>query len=608
MDKFQSFLYDTLMLKAQEYPNGVQDILDKPLVFAQIVNQSTAFYCIFSLSEKNDNEEIIRLYAYQLIAQILKNKDTQSVYNFLKTKKTEKKTSTISSENILKSDSPEIIKAIIKNDYKTFKKLVADHKHVNCYDTENGYSPLVLALINQNHPLYIKDLLDANVPVEEIFEGDTPLIIAIKNEHELAAAILIKYGANRGVKTGDDKDIVTLAMTYDCPRIFNFLFKKDIVVIKKPLMGEITYMHYAAQYGFIDIVENLLQKGISANLKVTKRYTPLMSAARNGQLETVKLLLKSGAKVNLKSKEKRTALMYASENGYSDVVQTLIDAGADIHAQTRFDNMTALLYAAKNGNQETLKTLFNAGAVITENTDVYTGNMSPLMLVCNHFKTYHTQNCVDRAKVLIEAGDDINRQNNKGKTPLIYAAQSDYVQMVDFFVKAGANPYITDEDNMSALSYAIKYKHTEIFHLLINSMSLTQKELNTHFYEAVLYDNCSSVVKKLIRKGVDINGQDKHIRYGIERVFNECTPNLMLVETLIDENINIFMTLTDYLERREKPLYQMFEEIVQTQNKCSNEGWDKTIAQRIQKKIQQKITAQSVCTRHITKSQEKQRE
>ena len=59
IDKFQSFLYDTLMLKAQEHPNGVQDILDKPIKFAQIINQATVFYCMFDLWEKNSREEII---------------------------------------------------------------------------------------------------------------------------------------------------------------------------------------------------------------------------------------------------------------------------------------------------------------------------------------------------------------------------------------------------------------------------------------------------------------------------------------------------------------------------------------------------------------------
>lgn len=608
IDKFQSFLYDTLMLKAQEHPNGVQDILDKPIKFAQIINQATVFYCMFDLWKKNSREETIRLYAYQLINQILKKKDTKSVYRFLQTKKTEKEINTISVPDILKSHSPEIIKAIVKNDYKTFKKLVANRMHINCYDTEKGYSPLIMALANQNHPLYIKDLLDANAPIDETFEGDTPLIIAIQENCELAAALLIKYGANIHVKSTDKEDIATLAMIYDCPRIFEFLFKKDVISIKKPLIGHTTYMHYAAKYGFMDIIEQLLQKGISANLKATNRYTPLMFAARTGEHETVKLLLKSGAKVNLKSKEKETALMMAAENGYSDIAQTLIDAGADIHAKTRFTNMTALLYASRSGNVKTLKTLLNAGAIITENTDAYTGHLSPLMLICNRFKTYHTQDCVDKAKVLIDAGDEINRQNNQGKTPLIYAVQSDYVQMVDFFIKAGANPYITDKDNMSALSYAIKYKHTEIFHLLINSMSFTQKELNTYLYKALLYKNCPSVIKKLIKRGADINIQDNDMRCGINHVFNEYTPDLTLIETLIDENIDIFMNLNNPLDKTEKSLYQVFGEIVQTQKKMSNNKWDETIAQRIQKKIQKKITSKNICTQNITTSQEHQRE
>lgn len=71
---------------------------------------------------------------------------------------------------------------------------------------------------------------------------------------------------------------------------------------------------YAAQYGDLDKVEKLIDRGI--DLKDKSGYTALHYAARNGHVDVCKLLLNKGANVNAVTKSGcATALHRATSAG-----------------------------------------------------------------------------------------------------------------------------------------------------------------------------------------------------------------------------------------------------------------------------------------------------
>jgi len=90
--------------------------------------------------------------------------------------------------------------------------------------------------------------------------------------------------------------------------------------------------------------------------------TPLMFAAQFGRLDTVRELLAAGARVNLHEKGYYTALMLAAGNGHSDVVRLLAEAGADVDEIEITRGWTALIWAAKRGHVDTVAELLALGA------------------------------------------------------------------------------------------------------------------------------------------------------------------------------------------------------------------------------------------------------
>jgi len=65
---------------------------------------------------------------------------------------------------------------------------------------------------------------------------------------------------------------------------------------------EWTPLHYAAYYGYKEIVELLIAKGADADVKSVDEWTPLHYAAEGGYKKIIELLIAKGANVNAKSK------------------------------------------------------------------------------------------------------------------------------------------------------------------------------------------------------------------------------------------------------------------------------------------------------------------
>ena len=93
--------------------------------------------------------------------------------------------------------------------------------------------------------------------------------------------------------------------------------------------------------------------------------TPLMFAAQFGRIDTVRQLLAAGANVNLHEKGYYTALMLAAGNGHSAVVRVLADAGAVIDEVELTQGFTALIWAAQQGHRDTVRLLLERGADAT---------------------------------------------------------------------------------------------------------------------------------------------------------------------------------------------------------------------------------------------------
>jgi len=113
----------------------------------------------------------------------------------------------------------------------------------------------------------------------------------------------------------------------------------------------------------IDLVRELLDAGVDANIRDGNGWTALMEASSfEGNTEIVRLLLENGADPDIQSHNGWTVLRHAAQQGSMDIVRLLLDRGADPNLRggdTAGD--TALMWAAQHGSMDIVRLLLDRG-------------------------------------------------------------------------------------------------------------------------------------------------------------------------------------------------------------------------------------------------------
>lgn len=138
-------------------------------------------------------------------------------------------------------------------------------------------------------------------------------------------------------------------------------------------------------------------------------------------------------------------LFDAARTGRDDVIPALLRAGVDIEVRDS-RGYTPLVIASYNGQESTTALLLAEGA-LPDGADDAQGN-SALMGVA--FKGYEAI-----ARLLIEAGADVNRRNSVGQTALMTATLFGQTEIVDLLLAAGADAEAIDQAGNSARGLAL---------------------------------------------------------------------------------------------------------------------------------------------------------
>ena len=134
-----------------------------------------------------------------------------------------------------------------------------------------------------------------------------------------------------------------------------------------------------------------------------------MTAARLGQVEVMRMLLDRGAEVNAREKKfGQTALMWAA--GHPEAVRLLVQHRADVRATTKSWDITSTIYTP------TTSTIGKTG-IPWNNDGTYNskqgGQNALLFAVQKHD--------LESARILLDAGVDVNAAAADGTTPLLAA-------------------------------------------------------------------------------------------------------------------------------------------------------------------------------------------
>ena len=117
------------------------------------------------------------------------------------------------------------------------------------------------------------------------------------------------------------------------------------------------------------------------------------------------------------------------------------------------------------------------------------------------------QKHADVVQVLIDAGTDIEKRNDKGRSPLHFASITGELATVKMLVDAGADVRATDAERDTCLTLAAYHGHTDIVRYLVSfpEVDLNHQEINncTTLYCAV-QEKHADMVQVLIDAGADI--------------------------------------------------------------------------------------------------------
>jgi len=150
-------------------------------------------------------------------------------------------------------------------------------------------------------------------------------------------------------------------------------------------------------------------------------------------------------------------------------VATLVELGADVNMQDNY-GIRPLSNAACNGHVEVVVSLMQHGA------DVHA-------VAINGDTALHAACTAAVVTLLLEAGAQLHRRNNKGDTPLFEAIHEGNASAVTALVQAGARPELSDSEWWTTLFVgALTGDEAALTELIAASEELTRRmDENGHF-------------------------------------------------------------------------------------------------------------------------------
>ncbi|XP_044579759.1 uncharacterized protein LOC123261929 [Cotesia glomerata] len=408
--------------------------------------------------------------------------------------------------------------------------LIKNKARLNVKDI-NGLTPLHFACIKGKDQI-VKLLLNSGASLDvKDQEHQTPLHLAAIYGQIEVTKVLIEEGANCYAKDINHDTALSLSSVHGHTDVVKLLIDKNIQIDAKNSHGMTSLyqaascghekivkilkeaganinstdsqgnsvLHVSAFRGHTKVVEYLINANIETNTTDVNGMTPLHIATQANCYEIVEILLKKCPSVNIKDKQGRTSLMIASRFNHVKIVKLLIKHGANVKA----GSIEPIVIATVSGNKSIVDILLNH-----ENINVNglipdrTINLLHLAIESNHNHIVET---------LIAHKANVNAKSLNGP-PIILAAEKGYADIVDTLLKNNADPDIKDDDNRSAIEFAVAKGHLEVVKILFGytKMKINNKGIdNFTMLHIASQEGYLDIVKYLVEKGADVHATNK---------------------------------------------------------------------------------------------------
>ena len=190
-------------------------------------------------------------------------------------------------------------------------------------------------------------------------------------------------------------------------------------------------LHFAVKHGKHEMEKYLIEKGLDINSKDSQHQTPLMIAVQNEDESMVQLLLDLGAKIN--GLGYNEAIFAAIKLTSRNILVVLVKNGAEVNFKDEINESTPLHIAVSDHKYEMARILVEAGANVNARNEE---SVTPLAQIFDEdvWKLKNTSENTKRleddmkiAKLLIDHNAEVDAKNIFDETPLHEACRYNYV-------------------------------------------------------------------------------------------------------------------------------------------------------------------------------------
>ena len=419
-----------------------------------------------------------------------------------------------------------------------FEVLQKMSKYSDCFFIRNSFGQTVYDMVEsmlpsqdgqglQIHLKIILEMVAAKRPEnfklcpDKVWEMD-PMIESVIMNNMYKLCFLAAIGGHWGA----ENEYSTPSMNYLILYIDNgkIIFEKLCFLVRWTIRRAVdgygqTIIHNSAKLGRARCLKSLVKNSVCVNLpKVDDGRTPLCFAVQFNHVECTRVLIQHGADVNWACFNRERPLHFAAQYGSADCTKLLLDNGANIEAKNG-KQTTPLLQAVTHANPDCLQVLLDNNA---ETKIIGAGNSHLLHMVGDDLVSMsadaeeRTERC---CQLLVDAGADLNVQDQHNGTPLIRHSIMQRVGLAKLLVLSGADVNIRDDRHRTALHYAASLGQPDYIHLLIDrgaEVNATDFEGQTplHFFglsSSGAHDQVESSLRVFVQAGADFKARNKSL-------------------------------------------------------------------------------------------------
>jgi ankyrin repeat protein len=225
---------------------------------------------------------------------------------------------------------------------------------------------------------------------------------------------------------------------------------------------EKTALYSAAQRGYMDLVQMLLDHGADANIADSSGFRPISVCLEEGHEDIALLLLERGVEVDFEGPGDENPLHVAARTGSEIVVKALLEAGCNARGLTATQE-TPLLIALSSVRHNVFNLLLESAP-----ETIHVANIKGVYPV--HMAAWMAD--LQSLEILIERGVDLGSCDALGNNALHYASIKGNIHLVNRLLNLGVNVNgSTHEYQIPPLCVAALYGHVD---LIVRYLEITR--------------------------------------------------------------------------------------------------------------------------------------